>query len=47
MVAYSDEASFSKVFYLTALERLEPHRPAALIVRIRENWPYWMLPFYS
>lgn len=45
MVAYSDEASLSKVLYPTALERLEPHQPTALIVRIREDWPYW-LDFY-
>lgn len=42
----SDEASLSKVLYPTALERLEPHQPTALVVRIREDWTYWV-DFYE
>ncbi len=42
MVAYPDVAGLFETLYETAWERLEPHQPTALVVRVREDWPYWV-----
>ena len=42
MVAHPDVAGLSGTLYKTAWERLEPHQPTALVVRVREDWPYWV-----